>query len=85
MRGIKKTSNKVAVVQDPDDTVPVQVLAKHIRDLSAAAGKLLSAGLKEETIVLLLHDHTKIGKPHIRAVLRGLPELANAYLSKGAE
>ena len=41
--------------------------------------ELQNAGLRYDTIVLLLHDHTGIGKRVIRQVLNGLIEIPEKY------
>jgi len=41
--------------------------------------ELQQAGLRYDTIVLLLHDHTGIGKRVIRQVLNGLVEIPEKY------
>ena len=41
--------------------------------------KMQDSGLRYDTIVLLMHDHTKIGKRTIRAVLDGLQEIPYKY------
>ncbi len=41
--------------------------------------ELQNAGLRYDTIVLLLHDHTGIGKRVIRQVLNGLVEIPEKY------
>lgn len=76
----KKSKAVVAVEQDPDDAVPTKILAKAIVEIAEAAKKALASGLKEEAIVLLIHDNTKVGRPAIRQVLRCLPELADIYV-----
>jgi hypothetical protein len=76
-------TDKVAVKQavgEPE--VPVEVIAQAIVKVSEAAKKMREAGLKEEAIVLLLHDYTGVGKPHIRLILRALPQLRTMYTTK---
>ena len=43
--------------------------------------ELQKAGLRYDTIVLLLHDHTGIGKRVIRQVLNGLVEIPDKYFA----
>ena len=50
----------------------VEALADNIQTLASSMEDLLDSGLKEETIVLLLHDHSKVGKRQIKEVLRSL-------------
>ena len=57
-------------------------LAREIRMLSRAVKKLTHSGLKRETIVLLLHDYSHVGKPYVRAVLNALEHLEDAHCEK---
>lgn len=70
---------KVRVIQDPEAPIAIEILAKAIVDVSAAAKKMMKSGLTEEAIVLLIHDESGVGKPDIRRVLRSIPELAAKY------
>ena len=72
--------NKVEVVQDKEDEVPVEIIAKSIRTISSAWEKMKRAGLKERTIILLLHDASKVGKSDIKKILQALSELKFLYL-----
>lgn len=53
----------------------VASLADEIEKLCEAAHELSNSGLTDETIVLLLHDHSKVGKRDIKAVLHSLKNL----------
>ena len=57
-------------------------LAREIRMISRAFKKLASSGLKRDTLVLLIHAYSNVGKPDIRAVLQALDNLENEYLVK---
>ncbi len=57
-------------------------LAREIRMISRAFKKMANSGLKRETLVILLHNYSNVGKPDIRAVLRALDSLESEYLEK---
>lgn len=80
---IEKRNRGVQVVQGLDGAVPTRVLANAITDIAECARLLLSAGLTENAIVVLIHDHTKVPRTQIREVLRCLPDLGKLYLTKG--
>lgn len=60
-------------------------LGREIRMLSRAFKKMAKTGLKRETLVLLLHNSSNVGRPDIRAVLNALDKLENDYLEKEAQ
>jgi hypothetical protein len=55
-------------------------IALQIRMLSRAVKKMSESGLRKDTIVLLLHDSSGVGKPDIRAVLESMDNLERDYL-----
>lgn len=57
------------------DAKSIEALADNIANLTKAANKMMDSGLTEETIVLLLHDHSRVGKRAIKDVLRSLTGL----------
>jgi hypothetical protein len=63
----------------PADAVQEQQLADVIRGVSKGMNALLKSGLNRKAIVVLLNDHTGIGKRDIDTVLRGLGQLELAY------
>lgn len=73
---------KVVVVQDEANPVEKSVLAKAIIDISMAAKKLTSAGINRKGIVVLLSHSTKLPQTIVKAVLDGMEELQETYLSK---
>jgi hypothetical protein len=75
----KQATVNPAVKQLEDQPVEVEVLATSIVKVSDAADKLLRSGLHLETITILLHDATNVGKPAIRTILRELPQLREKY------
>ncbi len=50
----------------------LEALSENIKVLAKVAESMYTSGLKEETIILLLHDHSKVGKTNIKNVLRSL-------------
>lgn len=74
---------KATVIKsDPPETT--EILAASVIKISEAMDRLLNApeGLKQEAIVLLIHDMTKVGKPDIRLVLKALPQLRGYWCRK---
>lgn len=55
-------------------------IAEAIRSVATASEAMTKSGLKQEAIVALLHDYTKVGKPAIRTVLEGLHGMKRFYL-----
>lgn len=55
-------------------------LERAIADLAEGMRKLSATRLKRDTIILLLHDATKIGKRQIEYVLNALGQLESNYL-----
>lgn len=75
----KSPSNVSVKADEGEEPLSVEILQKHIVAISDGTAKLLKSGLKEETIVLLIHDACKVGKPDIRKVLKTLPNLKRLY------
>lgn len=67
MNNTKEAKETVEVAKDS-----IESLADNIKIISEAARIMLDSGLKQETIVLLLHDHSKVKKSSIKDVLRSL-------------
>lgn len=78
---IEKKPKEKMINVDLED-IPVKVLASSIRDIAEGMRKLLNGPLKEETIVLLIHEHTKAPRPIIRMVLNSIPQLSKKYLKE---
>lgn len=57
-----------------------EALAQAISELSAGVRRLLAGRLKRDTIILLLHDASKVGKRDIAQVLLELERLEQTYL-----
>lgn len=60
----------------------IVLMRKDLEKLQDVLNKLQDSGLRYETIVLLMHDHTKIGKRTIKAVLEGLQEIPHKYFKE---
>lgn len=60
--------------------IPAEVLARHIEVIADAIRAMNATRLKKETIIVLLHDYTRIAKRDIKCVLDGLEVLESAYL-----
>lgn len=58
-------------------------LAQAILRIDTGMKELLQAkpGLKEDTLILLLHDQTGVGKRDISLILNGLAQLKDHYLN----
>lgn len=65
---------------DEDVVKPLEELAAQISAVSKMAAAMKASKLKQDTIILLLHDMTKVSKRDIKAVLTALPELERKYL-----
>jgi DNA replicative helicase MCM subunit Mcm2 (Cdc46/Mcm family) len=67
------------VVKDEANPEPDEILAKHILQMSQAMEKFNQGPLKRDTLVLLIHDHTKIARRDIHRVLDTLSNLKRIY------
>ena len=72
--------NVKVVQQDGEEEVSYEIIAKAIVDLSEAMRKLAESRVKQNTIVVLLADMTKMGKRDIMLVLSALDRLESEYL-----
>jgi len=52
--------------------IAAEIMAKAITDIAAATKEIMSAGLKYETVVTLIHAHSGVSKKDIRLVLNNL-------------
>jgi hypothetical protein len=78
MAGSGGPSRAVKIVNDTE--VPADVIAQSIVDLAAAAKKLLGTRLRRDTLILLLHDMSGVGKRDIGYVLNSLEQLEGRYV-----
>lgn len=68
-----------AVIESEEESLPVEVLQRHIKQISESTQKMLEGGLKKETIILLIHDHTKIARGKVEQVLDSMASLKEKY------
>lgn len=76
-------ANNVKMIKsDPPEST--EILAEAVVKISEGMDALLNnaMGLKEKTIILLLHDATKIRKSDIKKILDALPRLRGWYCRK---
>lgn len=66
-------------IENPDNEIPREVLAKEICKLSDAINKLLLSGLNVKAIVVLLRDSTGLSKRNIQAVINAIAQLRADY------
>jgi MinD superfamily P-loop ATPase len=76
-----KERNMQKIVVKPGDEPPApEVMAQAIVDIAAGMKRLTASRLRRDTIILLLHDATRIGKRDIGYVLNALDRLEELYL-----
>jgi hypothetical protein len=74
------TKEEIKTIYDSSERI-----AREIRMISRAFKKISEAGLKEETIVVLLHDSTNMSKREIRSILLSIKNLEQTYLKPSKE
>jgi hypothetical protein len=77
-------TEQVRIIKDHATPEPDEILAAAIIKISEAMDRLNRGPLKRDTIVLLIHDHTKIARRDIGAVLNTLDSLQRIYLKAPA-
>lgn len=73
---------KAVIVQELNAPVAAEVLAKSIIEIDKAVKAMLNAGLKRETIVVLIHDMSVLAKRDVRLVLDCLDGFKAEWCSK---
>lgn len=73
-------ATKTQIKKDDQGQPADVILAEHIVSIDTNIKRLLGGPLKRETIVLLLHDSTKVTRRDINAVLNGLDSLRKQYV-----
>jgi hypothetical protein len=69
------------VTTKPGEPMPAsEIMAQAIVDIAAAMKHLAASPLKRSTIILLIHDATKLPRRQIEQVLNALESLETAYL-----
>ncbi len=69
----------ITVKTDEQNPEPLELIAKAIIDVSDAFDKINKSQLQRRTVVLLLHDLTKIPKGQIEKILDNAPKLKGWY------
>jgi len=76
---------KIKVVPAPDaEPIAVEILEQAIVDIANGMKKIRASRLKREALILLIHDASKVGKPHVRMVLECLDQLEARFLKPKA-
>ncbi len=65
-----------------DEKHPAEIIAEELVKISDAIEKLLNSGLQRKTIVVLLHDMTKMNKKEIEYILNSLENLGEYWTTK---
>lgn len=83
---------KVKVIQNPEDQIPVAVLAEAITSISKGIKALRSGPLTERAIIILIEEASpgigpkcnrkSVGRPQIKAVLDGMSDLERQFVRK---
>lgn len=74
---MKKVAKEITDEMTGDE---FQELIENIEKITALGKKIQASRLAQRTIILLLHDITKLPKSQIRFVLNALPELNTIFL-----
>lgn len=87
-------NKEIAVKQNDENPVTVEVLAESIKSISDGVKKLRAGRLNDKAIVLLIqnaapsvgnrYQTTKVSVNVVRAVLEGMESLEETYLKKKA-
>lgn len=75
----EKTMAEVNVVQQPDNEVPAEVLAKAIEKIGNTLTQWRDADMKRHALVVLLVASTRVCKRDVEAVLNGIDSLKRDY------
>ena len=70
------------VQQENEPPVPVEIIAQSIIRLDEAVKKMLSSGLNEYALIVLLADSSRLSKTAIRILLRSLKTLRQTYCTR---
>lgn len=79
---MKKKQIKANVIQDEEDQIPVDILAKSIVAISDGFKRVTRSGLNERALVCLIHEASGVGKPAIRDVLACIDQLKEKFIRK---
>lgn len=79
---MKMARAKLNVVQDEENPIPVEVLAKAVTDIAAGIKRLNSTPLNRRALVVLIAAQTSVARDTVSRVLDGLDQLEAAYIKK---
>jgi hypothetical protein len=82
MNKVEAKTKVRTVVKEGEEPQPIEVLESSIVEIAKAMKKLGSSRLKQETLVTLLHDHTKVSKREVRDILNSLEALEVLFLKR---
>jgi hypothetical protein len=74
------TKPKATVKQNPENEVPLEIMAESIVALSQFGKKMSASRLRQRAVLLLLKDMTGISPEKIKKILDALPDLEQQYL-----
>jgi len=82
----EELESKEAFVKRLDGTFDkfesIVLMRNDLYKMQEMVARMEASGLQQHTIVLLLHDHTKIAKGTIKKVLAGLQEIPHKYFKE---
>jgi hypothetical protein len=73
-------ANKNEQIEEEKFEVDGEAIAKAIEDIAKGMRSLDQSRLKRETIIILIHDQSKVAKKTIRVVLNNLKNLESDWL-----
>ena len=82
----KELENKTAFVKRIDGTFKkyesIILMREDLYKLQECVDKITDSGLRYETLILLMRDHTRLPKGTIKKVLAGLQEIPLKYFKE---
>jgi len=60
----------------------IVLMREDLYKLQECVDRMKESGMQEKTIILLMHDHTRIPKGTIKKVLNGLTEIPHKYFNQ---
>lgn len=75
--------NPVAtVVQDEQEPIAAEIMAKAIVEISEAMKRVINSGIRRRAIVTLIHEQSKVGKREIELVLNNLDQFRSLWCTR---
>ncbi len=71
---------RIDIIQNEEELVGVELVAQAIVEISMSMQRINNSRLKQETVIELIHAHSKVARRDIRLVLNNLSELQNIWL-----